>query len=91
MPLSSVWLGDYSASDVLQKILFVAGWAGGTSNQLTRNNVKIEHESEGAVSDVFELTSFHFTGQDRQIRVLAFQRLHARHFIGTFNALTLFG
>jgi len=91
MPLTGLWLGGYSASNVLQKILFVTGRAGGASSQLSRDNIEIEHKSQRTVSFIFEFASFRFSWQHGQIRMFAFQRLNARHFSGTFNALTLFG
>src|SRR6266545_4280689 len=91
MPLRGLWLGDDTAANVLQKILFGAGRIGGTGSQLTRGDIEIEHKSERTVSNIFKFASSYFAGQHRQIRVLALQRLNARHFIGTFNALALFG
>ena len=42
------------------------------------------------MASIFKFTPLHFAGQHRQIGMFAFQRLHAGHFIGTFNALPLF-
>ena len=66
-------------------------WLAVQAANLPRDNIKIEHESECAVPDIFKLTPLHFTWQHRQIRMFAFQCLNARHFIHTFNALALFG
>ena len=91
MPLCGLWFGSDSALDVLQEILFGAGGAGGTGRQPSCDNVKIEQKCEGTMSNIFKFTPLHFAGQHGQIGMFAFQRLDPGHFIGTFNALPLFG
>lgn len=46
-----------------------------------------EHESQRSLSEMRKLTSIHFARWDGKIRISAFQRLHARYFVCTFNAL----
>ena len=57
---------------------------------------QIKHEVHAVymslcLSNVFKLTPLDIAWSHGQVWVLAFQRLNARHFIGTFNALALFG
>src|ERR1700687_4454851 len=40
--------------------------------------------------NVFEFAAFDFAGSQRQVGVLAFQRLHPRHFVGTHDRFALF-
>lgn len=69
------------------------GLVGCTGNQLSRDNIEIEHESGWPCSAacIFKFASLHLTGQHGQIRMFAFLRLNTRHFIGTFDALALLG
>ena len=90
MPLGCQWVGCYPMLDMFDEIFLVARFAGSTGDQFTTGNIEITGKRQRTVPDIFKLTSFYFAWAHRQSRMLAFQSLHAGHFIQALYALSLF-
>jgi hypothetical protein len=50
--------------------------------------MEVDHEGQGAMSDVLKLPTQDAPGLHRQIGMLAFQCLNTRHFIGAHHRFT---
>ncbi len=76
--------------NVALEVLLGARRASGHVAHLPRGDFEVDDERPGASPDVLELWARHEAWAQGSIRMLAFQRLDAGHFIGTDHAFALF-
>lgn len=91
MPPSGLWTSSHDPLQMGQKILLRAGRSRPRRHQLASHDIPTENKGAGSVSNLFELTPLPFAHSPRQARVLAFQGLHARQFIGAQHLFSLLG
>src|SRR5574341_2172409 len=91
MPLDEAGLGLHAALNMSEKISFGAGGASRDLTDLTRGDLEIDHEGERAVPRVLELPTQTPSRLHGQVRMLGFQGLHARHFIGAHGRFSTLG
>jgi hypothetical protein len=81
VPTGDRQIGLNRPLNVLDKVFLGSRVAIGRFFNATRGHVKVDDEALGTVTRILEFLTLDFARRHRQLRILAFQSLHATHFV----------